>query len=200
MFDKLRDYALEVLSFSWPIVVVSIITAISLRIVYLYINKRKLVLYEELFKLFFIIYVLCLFQVVTYRDISLAGVNYIPFKEIFRYSLGSSLFYRNVFGNMILFLPFGLSLGLFFKTDKFRYVIILSLITSISIELTQLVIGRVFDIDDVILNVLGAIIGFVIYRFFYQLQDKVPDFLKTEIALNIISILLVGGLIWFLVP
>ena len=106
--EKMRDYAIGVLSFSWPMVVISIIVAISVRIAYLIINKQKFVIYEELFKLFFLVYILCLFQVVTYRDVNLTGNNFIPFKEILRYSIGSSLFYKNVFGNMILFLPYGI--------------------------------------------------------------------------------------------
>ena len=121
MFETLRDYALEVLSFSWSIVAISVIVAITLRIAYFISNMKKPVIYEELFKLFFIIYILCLFQVVTYRDIAFSGVNYIPFKEIFRYNFGSGLFYRNVFGNMILFLPYGIFVSYFIDNNPFKY-------------------------------------------------------------------------------
>ena len=197
--EKMRDYAIGVLSFSWPMVVISIIVAISVRIAYLIINKQKFVIYEELFKLFFLVYILCLFQVVTYRDVNLTGNNFIPFKEILRYSIGSSLFYKNVFGNMILFLPYGIFISYYVKTDKWYTAFILAFIASISIECIQLLIGRVFDIDDVILNVFGALLGFGLYRIFYKIQDKIPNLLTKEIILDILSIMLLGGLVWFLV-
>ena len=200
MIDSLRDHALEVLSFSWPIVAISVIVAITLRIAYFISNMKKPVIYEELFKLFFIIYIFFLFQVVTYRDIAFAGVNYVPFKEIFRYDIGSGLFYKNVFGNMLLFLPYGIFVSYIIDNKKFRYVFILALVASLSIEFTQLAIGRVFDIDDVILNVAGASLGYVLYRIFGKISDKIPKVFKNEIVLDVLSILLIGGLIWFLIP
>ncbi|MBD9097984.1 hypothetical protein EGP98_00030, partial [bacterium] len=54
------------------------------------------------------IYILCLFQVVTFQDATYnTGNNLIPFKEIFRYSLGSRLFIKNVLGNVVMFMPYG---------------------------------------------------------------------------------------------
>lgn len=35
---------------------------------------------------------------------------------------------------------------------------------SVTVETTQLLIGRVFDIDDIILNIIGGIVGYGIYR------------------------------------
>ena len=101
---------------------------------------------------------------------------------------------------MILFLPYGLFVSSYIKSDRWYLVLILAFITSISIECTQLLIGRVFDIDDVILNICGALVGFLLYRIFYKLQDKVPNLLTKEIILDILSVLLLGGLVWFLIP
>ncbi len=200
IMERLKDYALEVLSFSWPMVVISVIVAISLRLTYLIANEKRFILYKELFMLAALVYVLCLFQVVTYRDVNWTGANYTPFKEIFRYKIGSSLFFRNVFGNMIMFMPYGLFVAIVTKTDKYRYVFLLASIASLSIELTQLAIGRVFDIDDVILNVLGALVGLAIYKLCLKIKHRVPDMFKSEMMLNILSIVLFGGLIWFLIP
>ena len=45
----------------------------------------------------FIIYILCLFQVVTFQDdTSWASNDFIPFKEILRYNITSRLFLKNV--------------------------------------------------------------------------------------------------------
>ena len=44
----------------------------------------------------------------------------------------------------------------------------MSLIASTTIEYIQLVIGRVFDVDDIILNLGGALIGYIVYRVIYR--------------------------------
>ena len=45
------------------------------------------------------------------------------------------------------------------KTRKPFAMFIISLITSCTIEFTQLKIGRTFDVDDIILNTIGTILG-----------------------------------------
>ena len=76
-----------VISITWPMVLISVIVMVSFRTCYLIKNQEKIVLYKELYMLIFGIYILCLFQVVTFQDdISLSGNNFIPFKEILRYN------------------------------------------------------------------------------------------------------------------
>ena len=154
MIQDIRDITLDMLDTTWPMLVISCLVAMVLRITYLVINGKKFVLYEELLKLFFIIYILCLFQIVTAQDVSFGGVNIISFKEIFRYEPGTYLFYKNILGNVLLFLPFGFFVGYFIKVNKISVVFLITFIISLSIETTQLAIVRVFDVDDVILNVL----------------------------------------------
>ena len=197
MISDIRDIALNMLDTTWPMLVISVIIATVLRITYLVINGKKFVLYEELLKLFFIVYILCLFQIVTAQDISFGGINIIPFKEIFRYEAGTYLFYKNILGNVLLFLPFGFFVAYFVKVDKPFVMILLSLLVSLSIETTQLAIGRVFDVDDVILNVLGGYLGFTLYKFFIKIF---PEKFKRTWVLNIIIILLIIIIVRFLVP
>jgi len=200
MLVELKDAVLEILNFSWPMLFISIIIAITFRLAYLNEKKEKLVFHKEMFKLFFLIYILCLFHAVTFQDVSFGGVNYTPFKEIFRYDFGTGLFYRNILGNMLLFMPYGFFIGMYVKLEKPMVVVALSSVASLAIELTQLVIGRVFDVDDIIFNIIGALFGFFIYRFSVKLAGKMPSVFKKDWVLNILSIVLVGGLIWFLIP
>ena len=80
---------------------------------------------------------------------------------------------QNIIGNIILFIPLGIFLPLLI--DKYRCinkVILAAFICSVSIELIQLIlrqfeIYRSVDIDDVILNTLGALLGFMIVNKFY---------------------------------
>ena len=197
MIQDIRDIALNMLDATWPMLVISCLVATVLRITYLVTNGKKFVLYEELLKLFFIIYILCLFQIVTAQDVSFGGVNIIPFKEIFRYEPGTYLFYKNILGNVLLFLPFGFFVGYFIKVKKVSVMLLLTFIVSLSIETIQLSIGRVFDVDDVILNVLGGLIGFILYK---VLNKAIPDKLKKNWILNIIIIILIILVVRFLVP
>ena len=197
MIQDIRDIALNMLDATWPMLVISCLVATVLRITYLVTNGKKFVLYEELLKLFFIIYILCLFQIVTAQDVSFGGVNIIPFKEIFRYEAGTYLFYKNILGNVLLFLPFGFFVGYFIKVKKVSVMLLLTFIVSLSIETIQLSIGRVFDGDDVILNVLGGLIGFILYK---VLNKVIPDKLKKNWILNIIIIILIILVVRFLVP
>lgn len=197
MIQDIRDIALNMLDATWPMLVISCLVAPVLRITYLVTNGKKFVLYEELLKLFFIIYILCLFQIVTAQDVSFGGVNIIPFKEIFRYEAGTYLFYKNILGNVLLFLPFGFFVGYFIKVKKVSVMLLLTFIVSLSIETIQLSIGRVFDVDDVILNVLGGLIGFILYK---VLNKAIPDKLKKNWILNIIIIILIILVVRFLVP
>lgn len=181
---------------TWPMIIISIVIVVSLRVTYLMKNHLHLTLYKELLMLSFIIYILCLFQVVTFQDAtSWSSNNFIPFREMFRYRLGSRLFIKNVIGNITLFIPFGLFSSHYLKLEKPYLILLLTLIASFSIELVQMVIGRVFDVDDIILNVIGGLIGYYIYRFIVKIINKLPDFMKSEGFLNIISIIILVGII-----
>ena len=76
---------------------------------------------------------------------------------------------ENILGNIILFIPLGIFLLLLFPKYSLKKIIVLAFLCSLSIELVQL-IGRQFgnyrtvDIDDIILNTMGAIVGFIITR------------------------------------
>ena len=82
----IRQSIIEILGQTWPTILISSVIAISMRLVYLIKNKQKIIFYKELLALIFIIYVLCLFYVVTFGDVSWSNSNFIPFKEMFRYS------------------------------------------------------------------------------------------------------------------
>ncbi len=144
----------------------------------------------------FIIYILCLFQVVTFQDTTTwATNNFIPFREILRYSLGSRLFFKNVLGNMMMFLPFGFFVSYYLETEKPYIPLILVLIASISIECVQLAIGRVFDIDDILLNLVGGMMGYGIYHLLVKIGKTLPRIFQSEWFLNLVSIILLLGCI-----
>lgn len=184
----LRNSLLEIFSETWPTIILSTVIIVSMRIVSLIKNKEKVILYKELLSLLFVIYVLCLFYVVTFQDVSWSTSNFIPFQEMFRYDFGSRLFIKNVLGNMLLFVPYGFFMGYYLKIKKPIAILLLCLIVSGTIETTQLLIGRVFDVDDIFLNIIGGIIGFVLYKLLEDIKDLLPPILKNQVIYNIILV------------
>ena len=65
----------------------------------------------------------------------------------------------------------------------------MTLIASLTIETVQYYIGRVFDIDDIILNLIGGILGFLVYIGLDAIKNKVKIF-KNDTVLDIIIIII----------
>lgn len=94
-----------------------------------------------------------------------------------------------------MFLPFGFFVSYYLKSEKIYMPVILTIIASLSIELVQLAIGRVFDVDDIILNLLGGIMGYFIYSVIRIIGEGLPGFGRKDWFLNIITVLLFVGLV-----
>lgn len=185
----IKQTFMEVLPDVWPMLIIITVIISSLRIAYLITRHKKFLLHKEIIYLLAIIYILCLFHVVTFQDINYGESNFVPFKEIFRYSFGSHKFIRNVLGNIILFIPFGFLSSYLLKNRHLSVVTILTLIASGTIETVQYYIGRVFDIDDIILNLIGGIVGFLIFIGLDAIRNKVK-LLKNDTVLDILIIII----------
>lgn len=74
-------------------------------------------------------------------------------------------FATNFFGNIFLFIPLAYFLNELFKSSKSTVTIVIGSLVSLLIELFQytLKIG-VFDIDDILLNTIGIIVGEILYK------------------------------------
>ena len=128
-----------------------------------------------------ICYIFLLFQLLTKVEMnSNSGYNIIPFEEIFRYEVGSRLFIYNVFGNIMAFVLFGLIISCYIKPKTVFPPFVISLLVSITVEFVQLNIGRSFDVDDVILNVVGGIIGFLLYIGFSAIRKHLPKVFQKD--------------------
>ncbi len=178
----------DVLNDTWPIITLTCVVLIAIRLTYLLKNKIKFNIGNEMMMLAFIVYILCLFQIVTSQDVSgVHGVNLTVFKELTRYQIGSRLFFRNVVGNILMFVPFGFFTSYYLKLEKKRIIFYLTLIVAVVIELIQLKIGRAFDVDDIILNVLGSLLGYLMYRIMDKIFGDLSDTIKgTFIVIGIL--------------
>ena len=183
----IKDAITEIIDYTWPMILIVITIVVSIRIAYIITNKPKVYLYKEFINLGFIIYILSLFYVLTFQDVNYGTSNFTPFKEITRYEFGSKLFIKNVIGNVIMFTPLGFFISYYLKSKKFYLPLFLSALSSLVIEFTQSKIGRTFDIDDIILNIVGGLLGYNIYKF----SKYLPGFTRKTWFLNIICIIIV---------
>lgn len=95
------------------------------------------------------------------------GVNFVPFRTMKNYIKYSGFLHTltNIFGNILIFIPYGILVAeIFPKFRKLSKIILLSFATSFFVEFIQFFIGRSVDIDDLILNVFGSIIGYLIWK------------------------------------
>ena len=196
------------ISSTWPMLVIFVVILSTIRLTYLSIHKEKFIFYKEFLNLIFIIYVLLLYQLLTNVETNTSGgYNLIPFTEITRYEIGSKLFMYNVIGNIVIFIPFGYFVSGYIKASKVSHILAVSVISSLTVEVVQLQIGRSFDVDDIILNVCGAIIGFLLYIGLCAIKKHLPKFLQRDFVYNIVCIALtilivlyflkITGIWWF---
>ena len=184
----------------WPMLTIFLVIIATVRIAAIKSNNERLVFYKEFSSLLFIIYVFLLYELLTRTELnSVSGYNLVPFTEIFRYRIGSEAFYFNVVGNIALFIPFGYFISTYIKPNRILPILIVSVISSATVEFVQFCIGRSFDVDDILLNATGAICGFLLYVSLNAVKKYLPGIFDHDLVYNIICfiilILMVGYLL-----
>ena len=155
---------ISVLYNAFPLIIFFTEIFLSFKIIYIRKNKEKIDVFQELMVILFLIYIVGLFYIVTMPKYSYEIINLRPFKEILRYSINSKLFVKNVIGNLLLFIPYGFFISFYFKLNRLYLIMLFASLLSITIELIQIHVGRVFDIDDIILNTVSGCLGHFLYR------------------------------------
>lgn len=118
------------------------------------------------------------------------SVNLVPFYSIKEYIFSNSdtirkFAFGNVVGNIVAFIPLGTYLTLFKKNKRVIPNLISIFIVSLFIEIIQGLLGiGASDIDDIILNCFGGLIGILGYKFllFILREEK-----KVRVAITILS-------------
>ena len=112
---------------------------------------------------------------VTYKELY-PVINIIPFSSegVMTYTL-----------NVAMTIPFGFLLPLIWKEFRKSYLVTLvGFGFSLIIEILQLFNHRVSDVDDLLMNTIGAIVGFGIWLLFHlifkKIGDKATSICKTE--------------------
>jgi len=195
---EIMDYFWNVFEDVWPMITIFSVVLISIRLTYLKVNGEKFKFYNEFLNFIFLIYSLTLFQLLTNNELNnYNGLNLVPFQEILRYRVGTNGFRVNVIGNILIFVPFGFFVARTLKKSNFLYIFIISALTSATVETIQYNIGRTFDIDDILLNVTGAIIGYFIYKLLSFINRHMWAPLRSEVLYNIICLILALIAVYF---
>ena len=163
-------------------------------------KRNHQIICSALFYIFFAVYLILLLHALIFQRIgwsSMRSINLIPFYtigsyvlEIARSSANSRFAFDNLFFNVVFFIPLGMYLPILQRRE--RIIICLSWIVlfSITVEILQWCfrLGAA-DIDDVILNSLGGLIGLLAYKALLALLKE-----KQRVRLFITIISAVAGI------
>lgn len=147
-------------------------------------------------------YLVVLIRIVLFKQVALYNlfaaigsmertISIIPFKsllDMINNNISVTRILENILGNIAIFIPFGLLLPIVQK-DKSKKIILYGLITSVLIEIIQYVFALgSSDIDDLTLNTLGTIIGYLLYKIIHKKAHA-----DTLTAISIIVLVTVLG-------
>ncbi len=100
--------------------------------------------------------------------------NFLPFKTILSYFQGDHgwlIGILNLAGNIILFLPIGLLIPFIYRKMTWRQVVILAIAAGLLFECMEIIFQvGIFDIDDIILNGLGIMLGYWLFTCFIKVN------------------------------
>lgn len=105
-------------------------------------------------------------------------VSLIPFSQL------DGLF--NIVGNIVMFLPFGFFAALLWRGFTWKRALELGLGITCSIECWQILVGRCFDVDDIILNTLGVLGGYLLWL---CLQRAAPRLIRRFHVMEILELI-----------
>lgn len=148
---------------------------------------------NEIFTNLFVIYIFLLVGITIFpiniggiphmQELSLikmCNINFLPFVGYFKGGFYFRSIIRNIIGNLLLLSPFILYLCV--KYEKIRNLkscVVVAFFISLSIELIQLVMNilnlsdmRVVDVEDLILNTIGGVISWYIFKIMYKGKIK----------------------------
>ncbi|MEG0275424.1 MAG: VanZ family protein [Coprobacillus sp.] len=141
-----------------------------LEVILLQYYKKKQIKVEVGFIIGYQLLICLLIAIFTITGIS--GINQIlllPYKH-----MNFVLYLENIFSyecimNMIMFIPLGIILPLLWKNARKLYLVLISGFSlSLLIEISQLFNHRASDINDIVTNTIGILLGYIIYKVFFK--------------------------------
>lgn len=150
-----------------PYIFLAVLFTVIIRYI-IYKKTNKLDIKYEINLIIFVGFITGLFSQ-TLKTGNESMINLIPFgiigptiNNLIKYKYITP-FLINILGNIIMFIPIGYFIPKLWKIDN-KKVILIGFCISLFIEISQLFLNRTTDVDDLILNTLGTIIGLLIYK------------------------------------
>ena len=159
-------YILSFIYDMFPYILISIPIIIIVRFI-IYKKENKFNLKREILLFIFIIYMVGLLSQ-TLKTGNKHEINIIPFKIIYdsyKELLDGNIYYLLIsfLANIIIFIPIGILLPILYNL-KDKHIILIGFCISLFIEIIQFFLNRTTDIDDLILNTFGVVIGLIISK------------------------------------
>ena len=139
-------------------------------------SQKQVKKIRTLGKVLFVLYIFFLLYFLIFSDwYGRTGVsreyqyNLVQFKEIkrfieYREELGAFAVFTNLFGNILIFMPFGFFISMASRARGFFMTLFYSFGLSLCVEVFQLLtkVGS-FDVDDLLLNTIGGVLGYILF-------------------------------------
>ena len=113
-----------------------------------------------------------LYDVKTESFFQLGSFNLIPFRT-FALDPWSLMI---LLGNVIMFFPIGFFCVLLWRSHSWKQLLLSGFLTTLGIEVIQLFVGRTFDIDDLLLNTIGVVLGGLFCRLLRRMVPMLHTF------------------------
>lgn len=154
-----------------------------------------------------VVYLLVLAKIVIFKSGFTTGfrtLSLIPFQfihDFFSPTTSIDVLLKNALGNFAIFIPMGILLPALFQRLNVKKTVLTCFLVSLTIEVAQYIFGiGITDIDDLILNTLGAAAGALL---FFNFLKKMDYKARTNIAtLSFLSIFGMCGVLslWLYQP
>jgi len=134
--------------------------------------------------------------------VELRGINLVPFRSIidflpYLFSGLGSLPFVNLLGNVVMFMPLGFYAITLRKDKRILTNLLCVFLFSLSAEIIQYVFARgISDIDDILLNCLGGLLGIFIYKVLSLLLKNEAKVRTTIAFVSAIALPLILALLW----
>lgn len=143
-------------------------------------------------KILFVLYIIFIIYFLIFSDwygrtgeMQEYHYNLVLFKEIKRFwnyrdQVGLFALFTNLFGNVIIFMPFGFFMPMASRYRSCFSAVFYSFGLSLCVETFQLLtkVGS-FDVDDLLLNTIGGLAGYVIFAVCAVIRRRYADKEKT---------------------
>ncbi|WP_192987670.1 VanZ family protein [Carnobacterium mobile] len=160
----------------------------SLYLIFVKRKKETFNIRREVILSTFIFYVILLVHLTVFREENRIGnvelsirsldqINLTPFVHTFKLTEGVTLFdyYYNLYGNILWFIPMGFGTAYLMKKKPFFFkTLLIGFSVSFSIETMQFLFQTgIADIDDLIFNTTGTLVGLLLYIVSHWIYCKI---------------------------